>query len=206
MKICRILGPIIILMGLSSLFAQSQLGDHLSSDEIRAATALKPGSGFVAIMDSGFLTPSLCKAQMPEEFIYTPEGWLNALSINARHQYLPFNPQPEDTLRALTIISQGCASGTLSGPACDSITRVVLLSDKDGSVVIEAVDSHPRSSTWQNGFGATAACSSLVSKFTMADVQKARNEKGEFLIATFDGATHLKTYTVKSRFIKKLGL
>jgi hypothetical protein len=50
------------------------------------------------------------------------------------------------------------------------------------------------------------ACTSLVSKFSMADVQKARNAKGEFLIVTFNGATLLKTYIMKERFIKKLGM
>ncbi len=157
-------------------------------------------------MNMNIFVVSQCKAQIPEEFLYTPQGWVNTLSRLAKRQYLPFNPQPEDTLRAMTIVSQGCALGTPAGPSCDSITRVALLSDMSGTMVAEALDTHPIAKTWQNGFGATAACTNLVSKFSMADVQKVRNGKGEFLIATFAGSTLLKTYTVKQRFIKKLGM
>jgi hypothetical protein len=45
-----------------------------------------------------------------------------------------------------------------------------------------------------------------VSQFSLAEVQKVRNGKGEFLIATFNGTQLLKTYTVKEKHIKKLGL
>ena len=57
-----------------------------------------------------------------------------------------------------------------------------------------------------SGFGATAACLNLVSRFSMEDVNKVRKGKGEFLIATFNGGTLLKIYTVKDKHIKKLGL
>ena len=40
----------------------------------------------------------------------------------------------------------------------------------------------------------------------MDDVKRVQNGKGEFLIATFNGATLLKIYTVKDKHIKKLGL
>jgi hypothetical protein len=62
------------------------------------------------------------------------------------------------------------------------------------------------SQSWQNGYGAKTACSALVSQFSLAEVQKVRNGKGEFLIATFNGTQLLKTYTVKEKHIKKLGL
>lgn len=197
-------GSLLLVISLPT-FPQSE-ADHLSSPEIAAAVAAKPDSGFVRIEDEGFTTPANCTAQMPSESIFTPMGWLHALSDNSKGQYLPFNPSPEDTLRALTVISRGCASGTPSGPRCTSITRVAILSDVGGRVVIEAIVTHPMPATWQNGFGATAACSDLVSKFSTADVTRARNEKGEFLIATFSGATLLKTYTVKQKHIKKLGM
>ena len=121
-------------------------------------------------------------------------------------QYLPFEPKPEDTLRALTIIAQGCASGTPAGPACDSITRVALLSDKGGKVVVEALASEPVTQAWQNGFGAHAACTNLAGRFAMSDVEKVRNSKGEFLVATFGGSQLLKIYTVKQKDLKQLGL
>jgi hypothetical protein len=154
----------------------------------------------------GFTTPSYCKAQMPSESIFTPAGWINAQSINAKKQYLPFHPTADDTLRVLTVISKGCANGTSAGPVCDTISRVALLSDKGGKVVVESVSQHPLSQSWQNRYGATAACSALVSQFSLADVEKVRNGKGEFLIATFNGVQLLKTYTVKEKHIKKLGL
>ncbi len=199
----RILVAVLLLTS-ASMFAQS--GDRLSPEEIKAAVDAKPGVGFVLIEDMGFTTPSLCHAQMPSEAIFTPAGWLNAISINARKQFLPFNPTPEDIGRNLTVISRGCANGTPSGPVCDSITRVVLISDKAGTAKAEAVLESPLSQTWQNGFGANTACASLVSRFPMSEVQKVRNAKGEFLIATFNGASLLKIYTVKEKHIKQLGM
>jgi hypothetical protein len=143
---------------------------------------------------------------MPSLYIYTPLGWLNALNASARSQYRRFEPTPEDTLRALVVISHGCASGTPAGPVCESITRVVLLSDLHGGTVVEAISNKALGESWQNGFGARAACSALVSRFSMADVETVRNAKGEFLVATFDGAELLKTYTIKEKHLKKLGM
>ena len=130
--------------------------DHLSDEEINAAVGAKPASGFAWIEDMSFASSS-CTAQNPALFVYTPSGWLNSLSRDARKQFLPFKPAPEDRLRALTIIAHGCAAGTAAGPVCDSITRVALLSDPNGTIVSEAVTSHSVTQSWQNGFGATAA-------------------------------------------------
>jgi hypothetical protein len=202
----RIIFTVLLTLGLPWLSARAQKPDHLSQDEIAAAIAAPANSGFVYIEDAGFATPSVCTAQMPSEAIFTPAGWLNAQSLSAKKQFLKFEPTPDDTLRVLTILSKGCAGGTLAGPVCQTITRVVLLSGKDAKVVVEAIGQHPLSQSWQNGFGAAAACSSLVSQFSMADVQNVRYGKGEFLIATFDGAQRLKTYTVKQKHFKKLGM
>lgn len=206
MKPQLLVAALLLGCALVPLPAKAQTIDHLSDAEVAAAVAAKPGTGFVFIMDGGFTTPSLCRAQMPSESLYTPAGWLNALSINAKRQYLPFHPAPADTLRVLTIVSEGCASGTPGGPACTTISRVALLSDKGGSVVVEAASQHPLAESWQNGFGATAACSGLVSQFALSDVRKVQNDKGEFIIATFDGAQPLKFYTVKEKHLRKLGL
>jgi hypothetical protein len=143
---------------------------------------------------------------MPSVFIYTSAGWLKSLSDVARRQYLPFKPGADDILRALTIISRGCASGTAAGSVCESISRTALLSDLRGNIVVEAVTNTPVSQSWQNGFGASAVCSSLASKFLMSDVQKVRNKNGEFLVATFSGSQLLKVYTVKEKHLKKLAL
>lgn len=193
-----------ILVFASSAPAQSR--NQLSQDEINAALTTRADSGFVYIEDGGFTTPSRCPAQMPSVFIYTPAGWLKSLSEGARRQYLPFKPGADDTLRALTIISRGCASGTAAGPVCESISRTALLSDLRGSAVVEAVSNTPVSQSWQNGFGASAVCSSLASKFLMSDVQKVRSKNGEFLVATFSGSQLLKVYTVKEKHLKKLAI
>jgi hypothetical protein len=200
---------LLLLPSLAFLMLSRALGqspDYLSTAEVAAAVAAPPNTGFVLIEDAGFATPSLCQAQMPSETVFTPEGWLNALSQAAKQQYLPFKPGPDDTLRVLRIISKGCANGTAAGPSCESITRVALLADKSGSFVAEAVKQYPMAQSWQNGYGATASCSALVSLFSMKDVARVRKSNGEFLIATFDGATPLKVYTVKEKHLRKLGM
>lgn len=198
-----------IILAIFSVFQVNSFAqdtDHLTEAEIAAAVAARPDVGFTSIMDAGFLTPTLCNAQMPTVSIFTPIGWINAQSYNAKKQFLPYHAQPEDTLRALTVVTRGCAGGTPSGPTCDSITRVIVLSDKTGSTVIEAILSRPMPTTWHNGFGATSTCSSMISKFDMKDIEKARNTKGEFIVATFAGATPLKSFTVKPKHLKSLGL
>lgn len=190
----------------SATQSQALPAQNLTPAEVKAALTTPVGSGFVEIMDQNMFDISACQAQIPLEFLYTPQGWLSARNQSAKEQYLSFAPTAEDTLRALTIISRGCATGSPTGPACDSITRVALLSDKRGTFVAESILSNPIPVAWHNGFGATAQCSNLVSKFAMADIRKAQNAKGEFLIATFAGSTLLKTYTVKEKFIKRLGL
>jgi hypothetical protein len=197
---------VILFFSILVCVVRAQAPDHLSDQEIAAAVGARPDTGFVYIEDMGFATPSQCGAQMPSEAVFTPAGWLNAQSMNAKKQFLPFHPTMDDTLRVLTVISKGCASGTVAGPVCDTISRVALLSDKNGKVVVEAISQNPLSQSWQNGFGASAVCSALVSRFSLEDVQKVRNTKGEFLIATFNGTQLLKIYTMKEKHIKKLGL
>lgn len=195
-----------LLCAVMQSVAQSKPVDRLSPEEVAAAIAAAPNTGYVYIEDAGFTAPSFCKAQMPSESIFTPAGWLNALAIGKRKQYLNFTPTEEDTERVLTVVSDGCANGTPAGPTCETISRAVLLSDKAGTVKAEAISQRPLAQTWQNGFGATAGCANLVSRFSMEDVNRVRKGKGEFLIATFNGATLLKIYTVKDKHIKKLGL
>jgi poly(3-hydroxybutyrate) depolymerase len=163
-------------------------------------------TGFVELIDKSWGATGNCETQEPKLDIYTAVAWLHLLSVNAKKQFLPFKPTPSDTLRALTVITHGCVNGTAAGPVCDSITRVVVLADDSGSKVVEAAENYPLTQAWQNGFGASTSCSALVSKFSQSDVQKTRNSKGEFLIAVFSGSTRLKTYTIKQKYIKQLGL
>jgi len=197
-----------VCIAMFSMSGIAQSPDHLSPAEVRAAIAAKPGIGFAYMEDmtTGLFTTTYCQAQSPSLSIYTPEGWLNARNIAVKQQFLPFNPEESDTRRVLTIISQGCASGTVAGPVCDSITRVALLSDFKGVVVIEAIENYPQSQGWHNGYGAQTVCSSLVSRFSMDDIQKVRQKNGQFVVATFNGTQLLKLYTVKEKYLKSLGL
>jgi hypothetical protein len=186
--------------------AQSTDLDHLSKDEIATAVAAKPNSGFVYIEDAGFTVPTDCQVQMPSEAVFTPLGWINAKAAEAKRSYLSFSPDPEDTARVLTVISKGCVNGTAAGPVCDTVSRVVLLSDRAGTAKVESLSQKPLAQAWQNGYGASANCSALLSRFSMDQIQHVRNSKGEFLIATFSGSTLLKIYTVKDKHLKKLGI
>lgn len=188
------------------LSSYAQIADHLTGKEIETALSSPPNSGFVNIADMSFGTPSSCRAQMPSESIFTPEGWINVQNVLAKNQFINYRPSDDDTARVLRIISKGCASGSLAGPVCDTITRVVLLSDKHSSSAVEAVNEHPFDQQWQNGFGASASCRSLVSEFLMDDVRKVQKPDGTFVIATFSGAQILKMYVVKEKYIKKLSL
>ena len=198
---------LIFLLAAFPLIAVGQTAtDHLSAEEVAAAIAAKPNTGIVTIEDKGFTTPTTCAAQMPTEVLFTAQGLVNARSVAAKKQYLPYVATEEETRRVLTVVSFGCAGPGAGGPGCTSITRAAILSDMAGTVVVEALSSAPRPVSWHNGYGATASCTDLTSKFSLTDVQKARNVKGEFIIATFSGSTLIKAYTVKEKHLKPLGM
>jgi len=188
-----------------ALLAISAFGQgYLSQAEIASAVAAPPNTGFVFIEDGGFTTPSLCEAQMPSIALFTPFGWLNALSQNAKKQLLDYVPKQEDTRRVLTVVSKGCVGKTMND-TLQSITRVVVLS-VDHQKKLEPVESHPLPSSWQNSYGATATTSNLVSKFSMEDLKKIQSKDGEFIVATMNGSGITKMYTVKPKHLKKLGI
>jgi hypothetical protein len=184
----------------SSTFGQ----DHLSQQEINAAIAAPPNSGFVLIEDGGFSTPSLCEAQMPSVSLFTPSGWLNARSQSAKKQLLDYVPKQEDTRRVLTIISRGCVGKTLNDTH-QSVTRVVLLSP-DHKGKLEAIETRPFSDSWQNSYGATATTMNVVSTFSMEKLERVQSKDGEFAVATMNPSGITKIYTVKRKHLKKLGL
>jgi hypothetical protein len=155
---------VVALLSASVSLAKSKPVDHISSEEITAAIAAAPNTSFVYIEDGGFATPSLCQAQMPSESVFTPVGWINAMSRNAKKQYMQYVPTEIDTQRVLTVLSRGCANGSAARPVCETTTRVVLLSDKAGTITAEAVSQNPLGQAWQNGFGASAACSSFMKR------------------------------------------
>src|ERR1041385_5059269 len=176
---------------LCSLPIAAQDNDHLSASEVKSALE-QGGGGYVYIEDGNLFAAGNCKAQIPSLAIWTTAGWLNALKAEAKRQFLPFQPKDEDTVRALTIIARGCASGTLAGPVCDSVTRLALVSDSHAEVAVEAIRQESVSQTWHNGFGVQAACAALAARFAVADVRKVQDSRGEFSVAVFDGTNLLK--------------
>jgi len=91
---------------------------------------------------------------------------------------------------------------------CESVTRVILLSDPSGRIVREAYRSSTQSEAWQNAFGATNHCQSLTAKFSLEDLQQVRAaaEDREFYIAVFSGSVRTKIYKIKRKYQDKLGL
>jgi len=185
---------------LAAILGFAQMPAHLSDEQVKEAISHDHG-GSVRLSDVGRL--SVCNAQLPRVFVYSPSGLLWALNASAKKQFLPFEPKESDTLNALTVIGEGCSG---SASLCESITRIVLLSDKHGTVVTEAFESASTSHVWQNALGASSTCASINSKFAMDDVKKVLNTKGEIFIAIFDNARLVYIFQLPGKFIKDLGL
>jgi hypothetical protein len=188
--------------------------DTLSPDEVKRAAEGSGRDHWVKLTDyRGSLYGSIVygsdhKAQNPTVSIYMPEAILATQGEIARRQFLKYAPSVEDTRRSITVIAEGLAGGTTTGPDCTSITRVVLLSDPSGKVVEEAYLSEPLEESWRNGFGVTSVCQAMRAKFSMESVRKvkAAATDGEFLVAVFSGTVNTKMYTVKRKHQTKLGL
>jgi hypothetical protein len=136
-----------------------------------------------------------------------PEAILALRAESAKKQFIHYEPSREDTRRSLSVEAHAFVGETIAD-GCQSITRIVLLSDPSAHVTRESYWSEPITSTWQNSFGATNHCQDLIAKFSMKDVNdvKAAAEKGEFLVATFSGTVKTKLYKVKNKFQAELGL
>ncbi len=147
-------------------------------------------------------------AQLPGIDVYMPDSWIAAQRDFAKTQYLPYAPSDEDTLRAMTVIARGIATGTQGAPECDSVVRVALISDKAGSVVVEAVKRRDETNTYQNGFGAVASCSVVTAKFMLSDLARVQSaaKKGNFFIGVFYSDGSSKLYEVRPAYRKDLGL
>jgi hypothetical protein len=183
--------------------------DYLTPEEIRNALQGTSKQGHARMIDlqTAIFTEANRLAQTPQLDIYMPQNWLALQGQIARQQYKQYVPSSDDALRAVTVVAYG---GVFSGgaPTCDSITRVILLSDKNGAVVVEATKAATFDTAWQNGFGARASCSSLIAKFAMDDVGRVASAaaKREFFIGVFAGAGLSKMYKVKAQYLKELGL
>jgi hypothetical protein len=137
--------------------------------------------------------------------IRMPEAEIGRHAEFAKKQFSEYVPSEEDKQRAITI-ELG------PGITCISqlyVTKMLLLSDKTGTVKEEPYLSEHRGSTGQNGFGAKSYCEDYVAKFSLASIHRvaAAAPNGEFIIAMFiDGSADPKFYTIKKKQQSKLGL
>jgi hypothetical protein len=186
---------------------QAQRFDELSSEEVRLALSGGGRRSFVEIQDMTFRPFEPPLAEIAYITIYMPGALIAIRTESARKQFLQYEPDREDRRRSIMIVAHGYVGRYISG-GCDSITRIVLLSDPSGRVVEEPYLSEPLGATWQNAFGATNECQALRVKFAMDSVQrvKAAAPNGEFLVAVFAGSVKTKMYKVKKKHQFKLGL
>ena len=130
----------------------------------------------------------------------SPEAYLSDRAAEARNQFIEYSPTYEDRRQALTIVAEAPSGGTLKD-GCLTVTRVLLLSDPSGTVRAESYISSPIPQTWRNGFGNSMQCSSLISRFSLDEVQavRAAAPNGEFFVAVFSGSFNIKTYKIKKK-------
>jgi hypothetical protein len=168
------------------------------------AAAAKDIPGTVLIKDQGLMAAQ--GKQVPFINLFTPEGAIAAMQENARREFKSYEPSEEDMRAALRIFAQGYVGKTIA-EGCASITRIVLLSDVQGTITKEAYWSESVVQAWHNNFGAEAHCAALRAKFEMADVEEVRSAaaNGEFFVAVFSGSINTKIYKVKRKHQEKLG-
>jgi len=184
--------------------ASPKIGE-LSDDEVGAALRGEGRDHWVSIEDAGLMAAQ--GNQVPSITLYMPEAVLAIQSESARRQFLQYKPLPEERLRSLMIVAEGYAGKTIT-EGCTSITRIVLLSDRSGGVVVEAYQSHPLPETWKNNFGGTSHCQALQAKFPLDDVKRVQTAapNGEFFVAVFSGTFNTKMYKIKTKHQSKLRL
>ncbi|SPE44876.1 exported hypothetical protein [Candidatus Sulfotelmatobacter sp. SbA7] len=162
------------------LIAQTPTGppdETLSPAEVKAALSGSGSKHCVTLTDDGLMFAAAISgrgelAQEPSVTILMPDAIIAMRSMFARNQFLTYEPDAEDLRRSLTIIAEGLAIGSPSGPSCSSINRVVLLSDRSSGTTAEAYASESTNETWQNGFGASSQCESLQARFSLASVHR----------------------------------
>jgi len=179
--------------------------DELPDAEVNAALNGAGRDHWVNIEDAGLMAHQGSRA--PSITLFLPDAVLAIRSETAKKQFMSYVPTEDDRKRALMVVAAGFVSEIVQG-GCDSITRVVLLSDPAGTVKKEAYLSEPLGSTWRNGFGASNYCESLRAKFLLSDVQQVRAaaQNGEFYVAVFAGSVNTKIYKIKRKHQSKLGL
>ena len=91
------------------------------------------GGNFLRDMATAMTDCSTCSTVDAGILVYLPDALIALHSELARRQYLPYTPVKEDLQRSLTVFAQGWVGTITTG--CQSITRIVLLSDVQGTVV-----------------------------------------------------------------------
>lgn len=188
--------------------------DHLNADEINSALqapAKKHHTEFIdmrAVIGSEMSNGTGHGSELPSIDVYMPDSWIATQRDFAKKQYRGYVPTGDDTLRALTVVARGIATGTVSGPQCDSVVRLALISDKAGSVVAEAVNHQEVTKEYQNGFGASAACSVVTAKFMLSDLARVESaaNRSNFFIGVFYSDGTSKLYEMKLPYRKDLGI
>jgi len=177
----------------------------LSDDEVNSALSGVGRDHWVWIEDQGLMAAQ--GAQTPSITLYLPEAILAMQNESAKKQFLKYEPTEEERQRALTVVAEGYVAKNVLG-GCNSITRIILLSDPSGTIVKEAYLSEPLEATWRNVFGTSNYCQALRAKFSLEDVRQVRAaaKDGEFYIAVFASSVNTKMYKIKHKHQSKLGL
>jgi hypothetical protein len=204
----------VMVLTLSLVPRSSGQQDRLTPDEIQSALQAPAKKHHTSFIDMGGMFGSEMSngagqgSQLPSIDVYMPDSWIATERDLARKQYRSYIPSDDDTLRAMTVVARGLATGTASGPHCDSVVRIALISDKAGSVVAEASKQLEVAQTFQNGFGAAVSCSVVTAKFMLSDLTRVRSaaNKGNFFVGVFYSDGSSKLYEVKAVYRKDLGL
>ena len=122
---------LMVLMTSGSLFAQKRHMVHIQDQGIMAAQGNR----------------------VPAITLWMPDALIEEKRKDAKNQFLEYTPSDEDKNPALLVYAQGFVGKTITGGR-NSITRIVLLSEKNGGIVKEAYFSETVSKTFHNNMGA----------------------------------------------------
>lgn len=154
-----------------------------------------------------FLGANPLNQRVPYVQLSMPDALLYERSQTAKKQYLKYEPLKEDREQALTIYAHGYVSESVA-EGCESITRVIILSDEAGSVLKESYRSYPSTVQWGNAYGANNQCDDMIAKFSIDDIAavKAAARNGEFIVKVFSNDRPAESYKIKRKHQEKLAL
>jgi hypothetical protein len=200
------------LLALTFSFAQvqpraaRQSEDLLSDDELRLALDGKGRDRWVQI--EGVRWVGGYDDQVPKITLYMAESVLAMQSEGAKREGVQFEPGEEGRRRSVMIVAE-CYAGKTIAEGCNSITRILLLSDPGRNVVAEPYFSQSMEVNWRSqAWGATNTCRSLLTRFSLKDVRKVREaaRNGEFFAAVFSNKEETEMYKIEKKHQAKLEL